>query len=319
MAIPSVTLNSSHKMPVIALGSAGQNLPADVLSRIFLDAIEAGYRHFDTASLYGSEEGIGLAVAEALKLGLVSSRDELFITSKLWVTDAHPDLVLPALKNSLSSKLGLDYLDLYLIHWPIRLKQGDKKVPVDKKDILPFFDMKGTWEAMEECKRLGLVNSIGVSNCTCKKLSQLMEYATIPPAVNQVEMHVAWNQKKLLDFCNEIGVHITAWSPLAANGANWGSIAVMQSAVLKDIASVKGKTVAQVALRWLYQQGVSIAVKTYNKGRMMENLGIFDWELSKEDTEKIQTIPQFRGYQGDMFVSENGPYKTIEELWDGEI
>ncbi|XP_020241986.1 methylecgonone reductase-like [Asparagus officinalis] len=314
--IPAVTLNSGRKMPVIGLGTAFPNPPSDQLSGIIVHAIEAGYRHFDTAAVYGSEEAIGIAIAKALKLGLIGSRAELFITSKLSCADADPDLVLPALKKSLS-KLGLDYLDLYLIHWPIRLKQVN--MPTDKVDIFPFFDTKGTWGAMESCKRLGLVESIGVSNYSCKKLSQVLEIATIPPAVNQVEMNVTWNQKKLRELCKEKGVVITAWAPLGAKGTMWGSTRVMENPVLKEIACAKGKTVAQVALRWLYEQGVSMVSKSYNNGRMRENLNIFDWELSEEDKDKIQSISQCRGYPGDSLVSEKGPYKTVEELWDGEI
>ncbi|CAN4110470.1 unnamed protein product [Withania somnifera] len=311
MSVPSVKLNSGHSMPLIGMGTAPPY------------AIEAGYRHFDTAALYGSEEALGRAVAEALHCGLIKSREQVFITSKLWCTETHRDLVLPALKRTLR-RLGMDYLDLYLIHLPVTLKKknvhGDEHedMRIEKEDIIPF-DMRGTWEAMEECCRLGLAKSIGVSNFSCTKLSQILHYATIPPAVNQVEMHVAWRQEKMLEFCKEKRIHVSAWSPLGANGIPlWGNHAVMQSSVLKDISIHKQKSVAQVALRWVYEQGASVIVKSFNKDRMKENLQILDWELSSEEIAQIQEIPLCTGFKVDMLVHPNGPYKTVHQFWDGE-
>ncbi|KAJ6824430.1 methylecgonone reductase-like [Iris pallida] len=316
VSIPMVNLSSGRAMPVLGMGTAGTSIPTDLASTL-IDAIEAGYRHFDTASVYRTEQALGRAIAEAIGRGLIASRDELFVTSKLWCSDADPQLVLPALQKSLKN-LGLDYLDLYLVHWPVRLKPGKMPYGFTKEDVLPF-DMKSTWEAMEQCCRLGLAKSIGVSNFSSKKLSQLLEHATVPPAVNQVEMNASWDQSKLREFCREKGVHVTAWSPLGASGAPWGSPSVMQSPVLEEIATAKGKTVAQVALRWLYEQGVSAVAKSYNKERMKENLKIFDYELDEDDLKMIHNIPQKRGYSGEEFVSEDGPYKNVEELWDGEI
>ncbi|CAK7324848.1 unnamed protein product [Dovyalis caffra] len=316
--IPEVLLSSGHKMPLIGMGTTATTLPpSEILIPTFINAIEVGYRHFDTAALYGSEESLGQAVAEALERGLINSRQDLFITSKLWCSDSHPDLVLPALKKSLQ-RLGLDYVDLYLIHLPVRLKQEVEGHNFTEEDLLPL-DIKGTWEAMEECSRLGLCMSIGVSNFSPKKISQLLEHATISPAVNQVEMNAAWQQKKLLQFCKDKGIHVSAWSPLAANGAAWGSLAVMESPILKEIAVAKGKSVAQVALRWIHKQGASVIVKSFSQERMKLNLQIFDWELSKEDIEKIKHIPQRRGFSGEKFVSKYyGAYKSLKELWDDD-
>ncbi|RDY01352.1 hypothetical protein CR513_15337, partial [Mucuna pruriens] len=317
--IPEVRLNSGQKMPVIGLGTAAIPLPApEVLTSIIIDAFEVGYRHFDTASLYGSEEPLGKAVAKALELGLIKSRDEVFITSKLWTADAHPDLVVPALKTSLQ-KLGLEYVDLYLVHWPVRLKpEARGHHSILKENVIPYFDMQGTWEAMEECCRLGLAKSIGVSNFGIKKITQLLENATIPPAVNQVEMNLSWQQGKLREFCKQKGIHVSAWSPLGAYNCSWGSNAVMESQILKEIASAKQKSIAQIALRWIYEQGAIAIVKSFNKERMKENFDIFGWELSQEESQKFSQIPQRRMYLGIDFVTENGPYKTLEELWDGD-
>ncbi|KAK1278882.1 hypothetical protein QJS04_geneDACA017150 [Acorus gramineus] len=303
-------------MPVVGFGTASEPVLSD--QTIFLDAIEAGYRHFDTAMAYGTEQLLGCAIEEAIRRGLIKSRDELFITSKLWCTYAHHDLVLPAIKQTLSN-LGLEYLDLYLIHWPIRLVEH-KEITFyfDKVDILPF-EMGPTWEAMEECQRLGLTKSIGVSNFTCKKLTQLLSLARIPPVVNQVEVNIGWQQKKLIDFCKEKGIVVCAWSPLGACGVGWGSNMVIENPVLHQIAQTRGKTKAQVALRWVYEQGIVIIVKSFNKERIRENLKIFDWELSEEDHRLICEIPQKRGPCENFFVGSDGPFKTSEDLWDGEM
>lgn len=317
VVVPEVVLSSGERMPLIGMGcAASPPPPPEVLTSILLEAIEVGYCHFDTAALYGTEEALGRAVAEALDRGLIKSRNQIFITTKLWCTDAHPDLVLPALKNSLQ-RLGLEYVDLYLIHWPVRLKEGTEGFDFKGK-VLPF-DIKGTWEAMEECSKLGLAKSIGVSNFGTKKLSDLLLHATIPPAVNQVEMNVAWQQEKLREYCRDKGIQVSAWSPLGANGAAWGTLAVVESHVLKEIAIARGKTVAQVALKWIYEQGASAIIKSFNKERMKENLQILDWGLSQEDLGKIKLqIPQRRGNPGGMFISEDGPYKSLDELWDGD-
>ncbi|OWM62659.1 methylecgonone reductase-like [Punica granatum] len=314
-----VALSSGHKMPLIGLGTVAMPLPPpEALTAILVEAIEVGYRHFDTAAIYGSEESLGRAITEALKRRLIRSRNEVFITSKLWCTDADPALVLPALRETLK-RLGLEYVDLYLIHWPVRLKETEG-FNITKESLLDF-DVKGTWEAMEECSKLGLSKSIGVSNFGPKKLSQILQFCSIPPAVNQVEMHVAWKQEKLREYCREKGIHVSAWSPLAANGARWGSMAVMDSPILKDIADAWGTTVAQVALRWVYEQGSSVIVKSFNKERMKDNLRILEWEkgLTEDELEKIRQIPPCQGYPGDMFVnkSESGPgYKSFDELWE---
>ncbi|KAK7291330.1 hypothetical protein RIF29_06386 [Crotalaria pallida] len=320
--LPEVTLKSGHKMPLIGFGTAAIPLPPhDELTSIFIDGFEVGYRHFDTAATYGTEEPLGQAISKALELGFIKNRDEVFITSKLWCTDAHPDLVLPALRTTLQ-KLRLEYVDLYLIHFPVRLKPQvggsvNLNTLVTKEDVIPF-DIKGTWEAMEECNRLGLAKSIGVSNYGIKKLTQLLENATIPPAVNQVEMSPSWQQGKLREFCMRKGIHVSAWSPLGAYKAVWGSNAVMENPILKEIAHSRQKSVAQIALRWIYEQGATAIVKSFNKERMKQNLEIFDWELSQEESQKFSHIPQRRMFNGEKYVSEYGPYKSLEELWDGD-
>lgn len=318
--IPEVKLRSSSgngDMPVMGLGTAADPFIESAMKVAILDAISLGYRHFDTAAMYGSENVLGEAVVEALKLGLIDSRQELFITSKLWCSDAHSDLVVPALQNSLRN-LQMEYVDLYLIHWPISSKPGRYEYPMPKEE-LQAMDYKSVWAAMEECQRLGLTKSIGVSNFSCKKLETIFASATIPPSVNQVELSPVWQQKKLIEFCKSHNVIVTAFSPLGAKGANWGSNLVMENQVLQEIAEKLGKTVAQVALRWIIEQEATLVVKSYKKERLKENMEIFDWTLSKEDMEKISEIPQQKIMLKEEFVSPDGPFKSVEELWDGEL
>ncbi|KAJ9708656.1 hypothetical protein PVL29_000602 [Vitis rotundifolia] len=180
-------------------------------------------------------------------------------------------------------------------------------------------DYASVWKDLEDCQKLGLTKAIGVSNFSSKKLDDLLRIAKIPPAVNQVEMNPLWQQKKLREFCAEKGIHITAYSPLGARGTPWGGDRVMECQVLKEIAQARGKTIAQVCLRWIYEQGVSVVVKSFNKERMKENLEIFDWELSVEDIQKIDQIQQFKGVPALEFISDEGPYKSLVELWDEEI
>ncbi|XP_020234354.1 NAD(P)H-dependent 6'-deoxychalcone synthase [Cajanus cajan] len=309
--IPTMVLPNScgeQRVPVIGMGSAPDFTCKKDTKEAVIEAIKQGYRHFDTAAAYGSEQALGEALNQAIHLRLVT-RQQLFVTSKLWVTDNHPHLVLSALRKSLRS-LQLEYLDLYLIHWPLSSQPGKFSFPIEVEDLLPF-DMKGVWEAMEECQKLGLTRAIGVSNFSVKKLQNLLSVATIPPAVNQVEMNLAWQQKKLREFCKANGIVITAFSPLR-KGASRGKNEVMENDMLKEIAESHGKSIAQVSLRWLYEEGVTFVPKSYDKERMNQNLHIFDWALTKEDHHKINQI-----YQSRLI---GGPTKPqLSDLWDDEI
>ncbi|CAJ1939786.1 unnamed protein product [Sphenostylis stenocarpa] len=314
--VPSVVIrqpSSKSKpisMPVIGLGTAAEHNDVEVVKSAVIEAIKMGYRHFDTAAQYGSEQALGEAIAEALQLGLIASRDDLFITSKLWCCDNHPHLLLPALQNSLQC-LKLDYLDLYLIHWPISAKPEKRYMPYSEECLVPF-DLKGVWAAMEEAHRLGLTKSIGVSNFSCKKLKNLVSFATIPPSVNQVEMNIAMQQKNLREYCKAKDIIVTAYSPLGAKGTKWDINQVLDNELIKQIAQDHGKTAAQVCLRWLFEQGVTLIPKSYNKERLKQNIEIFDWSLTKDDHEKINQVKQDR-----MF--KDGPAGfPLPDLFDGE-
>lgn len=297
-------------MPVLGFGTATDPIPSpELIESAILDALELGYRHFDTASVYQSEAPLGRAIAEAIQRGLIASRDQLFITSKLWCTDAHHDLVLPALHKTLKT-LGLDYLDLYLIHWPVRLG-GEMKLSFEADELL-LFDVKGTWDAMEECQRLGLTKSIGVSNFTPVELSELLAHATIPPAVNQVEMHPYWQQKELREFCASYNnIHVSAYSPLGGKGAFWGADLVLDSNDIGQIAQANGRSTAQVCLRWAFEQGVSFLPKSFNKRRMKENMEIFYWNLNEEDLQRISCLPQQKISAGPRSLSKDEQLNSV--------
>ncbi|XP_017222175.2 non-functional NADPH-dependent codeinone reductase 2-like [Daucus carota subsp. sativus] len=318
--IPTVTLNSvdAKPMPVLGLGTGGfPPSPPEVVIKAVLDAIELGYRMFDTAAFYQTEEALGEAICQAVSIGLIKSRDEVFLTSKVWCNDTQADRILPALQKTLQI-MKLEYLDQYLVHWPVSLKPEANPFALKPDDVLPL-DLKSVWTVMEECQKLGLTKSIGVSNFSSKKVADILAFAKIPPAIVQVEFNPAWQQGKLKEFCEAKGIKVAAFSPLGAAGAFWGTKGVLGSEVLNEIATSKGKSVAQVALRWAYEQGVVVVMKSFNKDRLKQNQEIFDWELSAEESKKIAQIPQSRANRGDNFVFENGPIKSVEELWDGEL
>ncbi|EFJ28696.1 hypothetical protein SELMODRAFT_231610 [Selaginella moellendorffii] len=308
-------LNSGDSIPALGLGSVGFAVPRNVITDAMLHAIKIGYRHIDTASSYGSEPAIGDALSRAFSSGIVK-REEMFITSKLWCDDHDTEDVIPALRRSLK-KLQLDHLDLYLMHFPVKLKKGTK-LPPKEEEILPV-DIQSTWREMEKCISLGLAKSIGVSNFSIKKLTDLLSYATITPAVDQVEMHPVWQQRRLREFCSSKGIHVSAWSPLAAPGTYYGTTEVIHHPVINAIARKLGKTPAQVALRWGVQNGASVLPKSFNPSRIEENFDVFGWDLSEQHMRDLQEISQRRTNTCWFFCNAtNGPYKTLQDLWDDE-
>lgn len=302
-------------MPILGFGTSSDP-PAspEAVKEAVMQAIKVGYRHFDTAALYNTEQCLAEVIAEAIEKGLIKSREELFITSKLWCSDAHEKHVLPAIKKTLKN-LNMEYIDLYLIHWPVSSKAGVHEYPIKPEDFLPM-DFKAVWAEMEECQNQGLTKAIGVSNFSSKKIGEILSTATIPPAVNQVEVNPVWQQKKLRDFCKKHGILLVAYAPLGAVGTFYGTNRVMESETLKEIAAAKKKSIAQICLRWEYEQGIGVVVKSYNAERMKQNIDIFSWELSSEEAEKIAGIPQSRACLGKDYTSPTGPYKSIEEIWD---
>lgn len=256
----TTTLHNGVKMPWMGLGVFKVSEGEEVIQSVKA-AIKNGYISIDTASVYKNEEGVGQAIKES---GV--PREELFITTKLWNADQGYESTLKAFETSLNN-LGLDYLDLYLIHWP-----GKDKY-------------KETWKAFEKLYKEGRVRAIGVSNFQVHHLEDLISTAEIKPMVNQVEFHPHLTQKELLAFCKKEGIQLEAWSPLKQGQ-------LLNEPVIEDIAHKYNKSVAQVILRWDLQHGVVTIPKSIKEHRIIENANIFDFELSVEDMEKIDGLNQ---------------------------
>lgn len=289
----ALTLNNGLKMPIVGLGV--WRMEGKAIRDLIINSIKIGYRHLDCAADYRNETEVGEALAEAFQTGLVK-REELFITTKLWNSDhGH---VIEACKDSLK-KLQLDYLDLYLVHFPVATKHtgvGTTDSALDEDGVLDIdttISLETTWHAMENLVSLGLVRSIGISNYDIFLTRDCLAYSKIKPAVNQIETHPYFQRDSLVKFCQKHGICVTAHTPLGGAAANtewFGSVSCLDDPVLKDLAKKYNRTVAQIALRWGIQRNTVVIPKTSKLERLKENFQVFDFELIKEDMDLIKTV-----------------------------
>lgn len=270
-------LNNGIKIPCVGYGTF--RTPADVAEQAVKEAIETGYRHIDSAAVYGNEEAVGKGIKDS---GI--KREDLFVTSKLWNTNRGYEQTKKAFQETLD-RLQMDYLDLYLIHWPANEKQfGDDAAKINAE----------TWRAMEDLYNEGKIRAIGVSNFMPHHIAELMKTAKVAPAVDQIEVHPGWPHTEEIKYLQAHNILVEAWAPLGGQGAK-----VLTNPTMIQIADKYQKTPAQVCLRWILQQGILPLPKSVHKERMISNQNIFDFELTDEDMRKISLLPNLGGQCAD--------------------
>ncbi|MGG1879502.1 aldo/keto reductase [Paenibacillus cisolokensis] len=262
----TTTLSNGVRMPWLGLGVFKVEEGSEVVGAV-RTAIMNGYRSIDTAAIYGNEQGVGQGIREGLEAAGLE-RNKLFVTSKVWNSDLGYEATLAAYEQSLD-KLGLGYLDLYLIHWPVEGKY------------------KEAWRALETLYKQGRVRAIGVSNFHIHHLEELMKDSTIKPMVNQVEYHPRLTQKELHAFCRTHGIQLEAWSPLMQGQ-------LLEQEELQELAAKYNKSVAQIILRWDLQNGVVTIPKSIREHRIIENSAVFDFELTADEMRRIDVLNQDR-------------------------
>ncbi len=305
-------------IPLIGLGTWKSD-PGEVYAAV-REAIRIGYRHIDCAVLYGNEAEIGQALRDAIRDGDVT-RKELWITSKLWSNAHGRKNVAPALQKTLTD-LGLEYLDLYLVHWPIALRPS-AVLPGSAADFLPLSEapIHETWAAMEAAVDAGLVRHLGVSNFSVKKIRDLLPQCKIKPEVNQVELHPLLQQNELVAYCASQGIHITAYAPLGSADRPAfvkapDAPVLLENPVIRSIATAHERTAAQVLLAWHLQRGISAIPKSVNPARLRENFEANELELSQPERERIAALDRrYRMIAGAFWAVPGTPW-TLQTIWD---
>ncbi len=285
MAPEALKLNTGAMMPVLGLGT-WKATPDTVGKAVGYALTECGYRHIDCAPIYENEKEIGAAFAKIFNSGSVR-REEVFVTSKLWDTEHARTDVRAACEATLRD-LKLNYLDLYLMHWAIAEPKAGHTYDENGNLVTLQIPLSETWEAMEGLVKEGLVKAIGVANFTAPLLLDLVAYAKVTPAVNQIELHPYLQQERLVEFSKRLGMAVTAYSPLARPGM--GEARLLEEEVVRHIASVHNKTPAQVLIRWAIQRQTVVIPKSVSPKRIKENGAVFDFMLSEREMNEIGTL-----------------------------
>lgn len=279
--------NNGQKIPVIGLGTSGGY--DEEITQAVKDAIDVGYRHIDTAHFYKNEKAIGKGVADKIAEGKIK-RENIFLTSKLWNCFHREDLVKPALEKTLSD-LGVEYVDLYLMHWPFSYKDGWDLEPRDDNGKLIYGDSDFTdiWKAMEKCVKLGLTKSIGLSNFNRKQIHRILDIAEIQPVTNQVECHPYTAIKEHVEFCKSKGIIVTAYRPISGH-SKLSKVSAINDPLIASIAKKYGKTPAQIMLKLQLQRGIVVIPKSTNKERMRANFDVLDFELTQQEVDFLLAL-----------------------------
>lgn len=311
-----IIFNNNDRLPMLGLGT-WKSKPGDVYDAV-REAFRVGYRHIDCATIYGNEPEIGQAFADAFSAGDVT-REELWVTSKLWNTDHQKDKVRPALENTLRD-LQLDYLDLYLMHWPVVVKES-AGFPFKGEDFLTLDEvpLEETWTAMVECKEAGLIKHTGVSNFNILNIEKLCRVEC--PEMNQVEMHPFLPQQKVVDYCKSKGIAMTAYSPLGSLDRNPKTKApdeplLLEQPVVQKIAESHGASPAQVLIAWSLHRGVAVIPKSTNENRIRENFEAANVTLSEDEMNHLNSIENnYRFIDGSIWTVQGSPY-ALKDLWE---
>lgn len=310
-----------EKIPAIGLGTWKATNPEE-LSRAIAFALDNGYQHLDCAPIYMNEKAVATGIKRAIASGSIT-RDQLWVTSKLWNSFHHPNDVKPALQESLKY-MQLDVLDLYLIHWPVASKKelGYRHVEqVSEFHSLDDRPLAKTWEAMLRLRDDKLTRFVGVANFSIKKLEQLKNAGLPAPHVNQVECHIYLQQNELHNYCQQNNIILTAYSPLGSSDRpdtfkKPDEPLPLENTMIKSIANEHACTPAQVLLAWLLQRGMVVIPKSTNNERILENLSAKDIQLSPDNIREISTLDKhYRFVDGRFFTPSGSPY-TIDSLWD---
>ncbi|MEM6673661.1 MAG: aldo/keto reductase [Planctomycetota bacterium] len=312
-----LTFQNGDRMPALGLGTWKSD--PGVVGRAVSEALDIGYRHIDCAAIYGNEAEIGETLQGAITAGRIA-RDDLWITSKLWCNRHREDDVEPAIRETLAN-LRLEFLDLYLVHWPVAVKP-DVMVPEAADDFfsLDEVSLEETWRGMQRVLELGLARHIGVSNYSAKKLAAHSGF-DVRPEMNQVELHPYLQQHSLVDGASALGAHVTAYSPLGSGDRpdsmrSEDDPVLLEDPAIASIATRIGATPAQVLIAWAIQRGTAVIPKSTNPKRMAENFAAAEFSLDHAAMLEITALDRRRRYVDGAFWSRAGGPYPVDELWD---